>query len=103
MSTAPQPSAQHTAGPWKAVLDETSENPLMIFQDDGTGNGDHIKLVAGDPETEANLRLIAAAPDLLRHLAILAAEDSQCSLDWVDQKKAARAAIAIAKATQALL
>lgn len=56
-------NAAHTPGPWQVQLDETSADPLAIFQDDGTGNGDHIKLIAGDPETEANLRLIAAAPE----------------------------------------
>lgn len=58
----------HTAGPWRVVLDETSDDPLAIFQDDGTGNGNHIKLVAGDPETGANLALIEAAPELLAAL-----------------------------------
>jgi len=47
-----------------------------------------------NPETAlANARLFIAAQELLDHLRILAAEDSQCAPDWVKKKKAARAAI----------
>lgn len=62
----------HTPGPWRAVLDNDSRDPISIFQDDGTGNGDHIMAIAGDPESEANMRLIAAAPDLLSALKLVA-------------------------------
>lgn len=61
---------KHTSGPWRAVLDNDSADPISIFQDDGTGNGDHIRAIAGDPESEANMRLIAAAPDLLAALRV---------------------------------
>lgn len=73
-ASVPASGAQHTAGPWKVVLDETSDDPIRIFQNDGTGNGDHIKLIAGNAESDANLRLIAAAPDLLA--ALKDAEDA---------------------------
>jgi hypothetical protein len=44
-------------------------------------------------ECHTNARLIAAAPELLHHLRILAEEDSQCASDWVKKKEAARALI----------
>lgn len=85
----------HTPGPWTVVLDEASADPLRVFQDDGTGNGDHIKLIAGDPESDANLRLIASAPELLAALkAVVSVADRD-----TDEFAAARAAIA--KATGA--
>ena len=56
----------------------------MQYEDDETAPG------------YVNERLVSAAPELLHHLAILAAEDSQVASDWVQQKKAARAAIAAA-------
>lgn len=44
-------------------------------------------------QDRANAALVAAAPELLAHLRVLSAEDSQCELDWVKKKEAARAAI----------
>ena len=59
---------------------------------------------AGDGNTEANARLIAAAPDLLRTLQFIAdADPAEWDEEVRDQFQAwaqARARIAIAKATQ---
>ena len=57
----------HTPGPWTCTIDDEGFN---VFQDDPKhpGNGDHIMCIAGNPESEANARLIAAAPELLAML-----------------------------------
>jgi hypothetical protein len=56
----------HTPGPWTAY---PSEDGFNVYQDDGTGNGDHIQCISRThPETLANARLIASAPELLAAL-----------------------------------
>ena len=52
----------HTPGPWGTII---TEEGFTIYHEDSVGNGDHIMAIPGDPESQANARLIAAAPDLL--------------------------------------
>lgn len=58
------------SGPWTVVIDNDSADPIRIFHDDGTGNGDHIRMIAGDPQSMANARLISAAPDMLQEMFV---------------------------------
>ena len=85
----------HTAGPWTHTPGQDT-----IWAQDGSlliARTEYTRREMDVFEDEANARLIAAAPDLLHHLRILAEEDSQCARDWVQKKKAARAAIAKAE------
>jgi len=93
---------QHTPGPWKSepwsVIGPTGYvvadiNPLHDEYAKPLSSKAHEMALIG----AANARLIAAAPDLLHHLRILAAEDSQVASDWVAKKVAARAAISKAE------
>ena len=55
--------SKHTPGPWKAVNQTTS---TLLKQDSPQGRYlFSLKEYPGIPESEANARLIAAAPDLL--------------------------------------
>ncbi len=61
----------HTPGPWDVVLVFNSAQDTVgieIYQDDGS----HIACRSGDPEAKANARLIAAAPELLEALDLVA-------------------------------
>ena len=92
---------QHTPGPWTCRIDDEGFN---VFQDapKHPGNGDHIMCIAGNDESEANARLIAAAPELLEALKSMhgilkvAAEGSKNGLHI---HAIAMAETAIAKAT----
>ena len=104
---------RHTRGPWVPELittgskffwrissasNEIAPMETVICEIDGIDfNVDEPFRYVKEQGDEANARLIAAAPELLHHLMILAEEDSQCANDWVKKKKAARAAIAKAR------
>jgi len=101
----------HTKGPWAVDLGyelyDGSIHPMIIFTDDGRGNGveipsrDDYEREWRNTEAHANARLIAAAPDLLEALeAVIAAHDVGVLDDpigWSAADTAARAAIAKAK------
>jgi hypothetical protein len=62
--------SKHTPGPWECHIQSATGhaiNALSVFdvyQTDGNGNGDGIACrLPGDPESDANARLIAAAPE----------------------------------------
>lgn len=94
----------HTPGPW--VYDSGSFYAAVQLNDCGTTNEPPIiDMGAGRPEdSEANARLIAAAPDLLAALQMVRDADNDCRDDGLPCIPAlARGAIdgAIAKATGA--
>lgn len=93
-------STQHTPGPWHRNIRAAGKYPTVY-----AGRNAHIAVVkqaASPEETEANIDLIAAAPDLLDALRMIA--------DWADSNVAdpalngplgyARAAIAKATGEQ---
>lgn len=99
--------SKHTPGPWRvggsdgwsASTDDIGQSCYQGIQDDF---GDVVALaVAFDadpfsqPDTRANARLIAAAPDLLNalQLYIAHAPEPECAI-WRDVQNRARAAIA---------
>lgn len=95
----------HTPGPWNIGPMEGSEG-LRIWQ---TDNDKNVKAIIGfaiqrkpsrelDAETEANARLIAAAPEMFAALLQLIEAATHHQADAPAALKAARAAIA--KATQ---
>ena len=95
-------TATHTPGPWTCTIDDEGFN---VFQDDPKhpGNGDHIMCIAGNPESEANARLIAAAPELLAALRdtleSLECHEQDCQRDGLkNAAKAARRQIDAARA-----
>ena len=93
----------YTTGPWRvapAADYHPGGGPLNV---DADGRG-YICLAGwrGDAEAEANARLIAAAPDLLRALdALLKQHMAGVDLSARDRHEWLRAAGAIAKATGA--
>ena len=71
--------SKHTPGPWACYIVEESEHKsgpsgrcpeswFEIYTDDGEGNGDHVNCIPGDEESEANIRLVAAAPEMYEAL-----------------------------------
>ena len=93
-------SAQHTPGPWIAGDDEGSDYYLVGPHDgDGIVYQPVVKL-----HSEANARLIAAAPEMLAALQAVLAEiegpDRPHSTDsWLPSHLAHQVRAAIAKAT----
>ena len=90
---------KHTPGPW--TQDHTKEGKACVWLDGHTepeiwmGN----KETRIDCNTEANARLVAAAPELLAALQLLLAQDDNGEDEiWVRNK--ARAAIAKATGEQ---
>ena len=73
-------ATKHTPGPWTCNIDAEG---LNVFQDDPEhpGNGDHIMCIPRHPESEANARLIAAAPEMLAALVEHALLDHSLPLD----------------------
>lgn len=75
-------AAKHTPGPWQ-VVDNGDSTSLDIDDDFGMGGGRDYYLAAvrhGDPdELVANARLIAAAPELLGALQLIAEQSSEGS------------------------
>jgi hypothetical protein len=86
---------KHTPGPWQS-------GGCVVYGPDGAGVAD---LVAGvcnhngrsPDETEANARLIAAAPELLKALEPFAAIDVEGTTLTLEHLENARAAIKAAK------
>ena len=62
--------AQHTPGPWRADSTNVSERYRYVLG----GRRLICRITKGDGESEANARLIAAAPELLE--ALIAAEQA---------------------------
>lgn len=99
----------YTPAPWKVISKDEGKPFTKQWREIGPGvvsacsydtnKWGEMETVPGVRITESNARLIAAAPELLHHLRILAEEDSQVASDWVEKKKAARAAIAKAEGT----
>lgn len=85
--------AAHTPGPWRVAQINATDKPWAVI-----GQGPHgDEIVAGYLRTEADARLIAAAPDMLAALQVLLASASY-STDAMDAAEAqARAAIAKAE------
>lgn len=63
--------SKHTPGPWRTYLDANGDQHIV----DSNANPDHLLVVSCGPPSnkysEANAKLIAAAPDLLNHLKSL--------------------------------
>lgn len=88
--------AAHTPGPWSCYLND--EQGFDVYQDDGSGNGDGVPCLPGDPQSSANAHLIAAAPELLSALEGLLPEGwGDGTMDHMPGVLAARAAIAKAR------
>lgn len=83
-----QIEAKHTPGPWSRGqdyqdLEVGSRYRNVVGVVDGSSNGLFVaKVLVGSHETEANARLIAAAPDLLAALKLvpLRADNCRCHL-----------------------
>jgi len=104
--------AKHTEGPWtlRPLIKEIGECEIVgPRHSDETGESEYIALVCGGlPESEANARLIAAAPDMLAVLRMVddlglkefpdGPDDprtiADIAPDWLDMWRATRAAIA---------
>ena len=96
--------AKHTEGPWtlRPLNEEIGEYEIVgPRHSDETGESEYIAVVCGGlPESEANARLIAAAPELLEALEeLLSAVDKACGTaiprgSFSAARKAARDAIA---------
>jgi hypothetical protein len=98
-------TTKHTAGPWKAYrTDESNKRlPLTVGMDEGNE-----AKIFGD-NTEANARLIAAAPELLEAIKAVLAETQAAEgfymekafqlLDWLKDHGNDLMRNAIAKAT----
>ena len=89
---------RHTPGPWRSG--HYGEYGFRIDTGPDTNYVAHVSPRLDDPETEANARLIAAAPDLLEALEFYAAHQNHVDYSVTDDVGViARAAIA--KATEA--
>lgn len=87
--------SEHTPGPW--TQGKQGKNKELVYiggaKEPAVGTGMHCTWI--DCNTEANARLIAAAPDLLNalQLYIAHAPEPECAI-WRDVQNRARAAIA---------
>jgi hypothetical protein len=92
--------AKHTPGPWEI------EGDTDIYSQEGEllasayGFFDAARNLKDTPETQANARLIATAPELLQALKLLRDELAGRWLDDLDCFKQAEAAIAKAEGRQ---
>lgn len=90
--------SEHTPGPWHRNIRANGKYPVVF-----AGRNTHVATAAQFPqnpeETEANIDLIAAAPELLAALQALLA-DKYLS-DPINADRMAQARAAIAKATGA--
>lgn len=96
--TTKQQAAKHTPGPWRW---NTSRTAIYSGHPDDRGGFPISEQVIpffrfdGDPRTESNARLIAAAPDLLAALQrIVAAYRESCGEVFGEDIRAAESAIA---------
>ncbi len=87
--------SKHTPGPW-TVFDAAKEDGISDFYGIDAPNGDAVVLYdrEGGIESEADARLIAAAPDLLEALQQLVACHDEPTCPGLDLARAA-----ISKAT----
>lgn len=93
---------KHTRGPWEAHKTiEAHDGMPECWQIDAEHDAVCTTQFCYAPNTEANARLIASAPDLLEALAVLVTD---CSQIWSEAEfpalKQARAAIARARGEQ---
>lgn len=73
--------------------DESDSRPMSIL---GVAR-DGLACIVEKEHAELIVRAVNSHAELVRHLAILSEEDSQCAPDWLAKKQAARAAIAKAE------
>jgi len=99
----------HTKGPWQVVypLNDLSITEIRTLRDEQTGHVATIGVSFVDSETQANARLIAAAPDLLAALkrTLARLESHTASIETCDLPSGTELALdqaraAIAKATE---
>ena len=89
-------TAKHTPGPWRAV----PGCPEWTVEADGRGEVWNVAVVCDDcddSDTEANARLIAAAPDLLAALKDMRAHYHVLGFNADQRRKEADAAIKLAE------
>ena len=91
MTTKKTAAPSHTPGPWK------SATGWVMSKDNGVICGDFPGIYRDNGQAEANMNLIAAAPDLLAALKELLHEDNQGGGVDLDALDRARAAIAKAE------
>lgn len=87
-------SAKHTPGPWKPACGargSTCRHPAILHDGGQVGNA---TWQGSEAATDANARLIAAAPDLLEAIAGLVGCIDHGSENPTEKLDAARAAIA---------
>jgi len=74
-------SAQHTPGPWEAVIDSQTPSWVWVAPADWHTRVCRVVLYAYEKEEQqANARLIAAAPDLLAALEA----GAECLVSWME-------------------
>lgn len=84
--------SKHTPGPWRV------DPSMSLCIDSPSGNVGLMNLARPKAESEANARIVAAAPDLLEALIELATEERRDDDDPVLEAARAKARAAIAKA-----
>jgi hypothetical protein len=98
MKEHPMTHATHTPGPWKVSDITTSDDLLIIGKDIQVARiPDANVAMNGCPESRANARLIAAAPDLLEALKVLQVRIFMLDGSENPEYKLATAAIAAAE------
>lgn len=96
----------HTPGPWHICPQDQASHRWVIAQPDGSSVADcsPVGPWVSDETADANARLTAAAPKLLKALqsivASLAEHDDEGMIEHAEQMIAARAAIAEATGEQ---
>jgi hypothetical protein len=90
----------HTPGPWKALPDTGSES--FAFEVTGQRMEGVALVYAYDTPSDANARLIAAAPDLLEALRDALTGFTDLSNGWPERELHMRPADVIAKAQSAI-
>lgn len=95
-------TAQHTQGPWSVTYDTDIIGTENDPENECVGTVDvaHVYLRTVPGRTAANARLIAAAPDLLEALSLLAAGIENSVSDTYLPLKKARAAISKATGSE---
>ena len=91
----PQPAATHTPGPWETSRDAVPDGHTQITVY-AEGSGERVATVF---QTEANARLIAAAPELFEALEDVVKWAYMCTVGSKEEKSIVRARAALALAT----
>ncbi len=82
----------HTGGPWTYFVGNANGRGLIRIEQDGTGV--HVASMQRGAISQANARLIAAAPDLLFALqTVMGTCEHGQKEDWVERCAIGRAAI----------